>query len=40
MPESEIIYRTQGMLDIQVNGFAGVDYNNPNLDSEEYEHFF
>jgi N-acetylglucosamine-6-phosphate deacetylase len=37
MTESEIIHRTQGMLDIQVNGFAGVDYNNPNLESEEYE---
>ena len=37
MPESEKIHKTQGMFDIQVNGFAGVDYNNPKLDSEEYE---
>ena len=37
MPESEMTCQTEGMFDLQVNGFAGVDYNNPNLDSEEYE---
>ena len=38
MPESGMTCQTEGMLDLQVNGFAGVDYNNPNLDEEEYEH--
>ena len=38
MPESGMTCQTEGMLDLQVNGFAGVDYNNPNLDAEEYEH--
>ncbi len=38
MTESGMTCQTEGMLDLQVNGFAGVDYNNPNLDVEEYEH--
>ena len=37
MPESEITRKTQGMLDLQVNGFGGIDYNNSNLNPEDFE---
>ncbi len=37
MSESEITRKTQGMLDLQVNGFGGIDYNNSNLDPEDFE---
>ena len=37
MPESEITHKTQAMLDLQVNGFAGIDYNNSNLNPEDFE---
>ena len=28
--------RTLGLCDIQLNGFAGIDFNNPNLNPEEF----
>ena len=37
MPKSEKTRKTQGMLDLQVNGFGGIDYNNSNLDPEDFE---
>ena len=37
MSESEITRKTQGMLDLQVNGFAGIDYTNLNLNPEDFE---
>ena len=32
----DMIY-SSGLCDLQVNGYAGVDYNNPNTSSEEIE---
>ena len=29
--------KTQGMLDLQVNGFAGVDFNSPGLSSDSLQ---
>ena len=37
MSESEITRKTQGMLDLQVNGVVVIDYNNSNLDPEDFE---
>ena len=35
--EPEDMIYSSGLCDLQVNGYAGVDYNNPNTSSEEIE---
>src|SRR5581483_8741857 len=35
LTEDNGVYRAPGFIDIQVNGFAGVDYNNPRTPHEE-----
>src|SRR5258708_34896772 len=37
-PPEERIYIAPGFIDLQVNGFAGVDYNNPATTQEEIAH--
>ena len=37
MQNSEFSVKTPGLVDFQVNGFAGVDYNNPSLVPESFE---
>jgi N-acetylglucosamine-6-phosphate deacetylase len=34
-PSGELNYVTPGWIDLQVNGFAGVDYNSPSSSHEE-----
>src|SRR5258708_29845726 len=34
-PPEESIYLAPGFIDLQVNGFAGVDYNNPAAELEQ-----
>lgn|ERR1039457_271735 len=38
VPPEERIYIAPGFIDLQVNGFAGVDYNNPAASQEEIAH--